>query len=410
MTLCGRLALAARSAIGIDDVLLAQMQSAEVCASTAASTSCFTVTSSGTDSITHAALAMSAYRAVTWTLRRPASASATLRRPCLTSEAYQRRIRSLARSTPPRRGATTTVVAPNPDSRRASPEPIAPAPTMPTRSVRSSVRPVLQVVVPLVRHRTPGHAGTNRRHDQPVTVLELSVTPGLIQGDGDRGGHEISGVRVCDDELRHLQLEAPSQGAQNIDRGLVRHDPVDVLEGQPRALDGVERAEREAVHAPGVDLRKLELPVVEPLVQDFLRERLLPRAAWHPDVLAKVSVRAGGERPDTVAVVQALVVQHHGGGAVAEYGERHEHFRITQAGRSVRADDQRCLIPPRVEEAGRHEQTVYEPAAGRVKLNDLGLRAELGLQRERRLGETVVVGKGGQDDQVNVPLVEPRVI
>ena len=38
------------------------------------------------------------------------------------------------------------VVAPNPDSRRASPEPIAPAPTMPTRSVRSSVRPVLQVV------------------------------------------------------------------------------------------------------------------------------------------------------------------------------------------------------------------------------------------------------------------------
>src|SRR5439155_761571 len=211
--------------------------------------------------------------------------------------------RSLARSTPPRRGATTTVVAPNPDSRRASPEPIAPAPTMPTRSVRSSVRPVLQVVVPLVRHRTPGHAGTYRRHDQPVTVLELSVTPGLIQGDGDRGGHEISGVRVCDDELRHLQLEAPSQGAQNIDRGLV---------------------------------------------------------------------------------------QHHGGGAVAEYGERHEHFRITQAGRSVRADDQRCLIPPRVEEAGRHEQTVYEPAAGRVKLNDLGLRAELGLQRERRLGETVV--------------------
>src|SRR2546422_1804599 len=55
------------------------------------------------------------------------------------------------------------------------------------------------------RHRTPGHARTHGRHDQPVTVPELAVTPGLIQGDRDRGGHEISGVRVCDHELRHVQ-------------------------------------------------------------------------------------------------------------------------------------------------------------------------------------------------------------
>src|SRR5437879_9715073 len=329
MTLCGRLALAARSAIGIDDVLLAQMQSAEVCASTAASTSCFTVTSSGTDSITHAALAMSAYRAVTWTLRRPASASATLRRPCLTSEAYQRRIRSLARSTPPRRGATTMVVAPNPDSRRASPEPIAPAPTMPTRSVRSSVRPVLQVVVPLVRHRTPGHAGTDRWHDEPVTVPELSLTPGLVQSDRDRGPYEISGVRVCDHELRHVQLEPPSQGAQQVHRGLVWNNPVDVVEGQPAPLDRFEGTEREAVHAPGVDLFEFEPQVVEPLIQDLLREGLLPGATWHTDVLAEVSVRSGGKRTHPVAVVHWLVVQHQGGGAVTEYGERHESLRIT---------------------------------------------------------------------------------
>src|SRR5260370_23613445 len=42
----------------------------------------------------------------------------------------------VARSTPPWRGATTTVVAPNPDSSLAIPDPITPAPTTPTRAKR----------------------------------------------------------------------------------------------------------------------------------------------------------------------------------------------------------------------------------------------------------------------------------
>ena len=107
------------------------------------------------------------------------------------------------------------------------------------------------------------------------------------------------------------------------------NNPVDVLEGQPAPLDRFEGTEREAVHAPGMDLRELEPQVVEPLIQDLLRERLLPGATWHAHVFAEVSVRPGGERTHTVAVVHGLVVQHHGGGAVTEYGERHESLRIT---------------------------------------------------------------------------------
>src|SRR5437867_565351 len=156
------------------------------------------------------------------------------------------------------------------------------------------------VIVPSVCHGTPGHARPDGGHDEPVPIAELA----LLERDRNRGGSDVAGVRVCDDELFDTESEALSDSVQDAARCLVGNHPRDVLEGQARALHRLRGTERGAINRPGIDLRKHEAQVVKTLIEHLLIERSLATAARDMDILAQVPVRSGDEGSNTVTRVR----------------------------------------------------------------------------------------------------------
>jgi len=161
---------------------------------------------------------------------------------------------------------------------------------------------------------------------------------GVIERERDRTGGRVPHSLEFHYEPLERQAEFPGNGAQDIHGGLVRDDPIDVGDADPRTVKHFTDGLHHPVHAVGRHLT-CNTHVLKAIVDGAERQRKLGPPRTDLDEVTIRAAGAGRERLDPVTIV-IDAFKHHGAGTVAEDRLLPEAFGIHQVGHRVHADDQ----------------------------------------------------------------------
>ena len=214
---------------------------------------------------------------------------------------------------------------------------------------------------------------------------------GFGKGDRDAGR---GGVPVAVDAVHHpvsAEPEALGYGGQDAAVGLVEHEQVDVVEGQPRTAGDLERDLAHRGHG-GPERRS---PLHPQLALDV-------RGA---DQGCTRRVGAKLDRPDRAGPRRRHdrrarpVAEQPGGRAVVVVGHVAE---------QVGADDQHALGPPGLDLTRGQRQPREEPGARRADVDrPRPPSADRACHERSRMRQKVVGGEGGDKHQVDVAGLDP---
>jgi len=107
--------------------------------------------------------------------------------------------------------------------------------------------------VPLTGRRVPGHPRPHREHHEPIAIRELPLPLGFVEPDGHRARYGVARPFEGDDELLSGDSQAVCHFVDDAGRRLVRHHPVDIVQGEAGALHLIARVSVFAIRRDSTD-------------------------------------------------------------------------------------------------------------------------------------------------------------
>src|SRR5215207_10109342 len=233
----------------------------------------------------------------------------------------------------------------------------------------------------------PDEARAERGQGDGHAGLEQPVALGLVQGERDRGRRRVGRAVDVEDDLLGRDVQLGGHRVDDPAVGLVGDEEVDVVGGQPGALQGLRGRGAHAAHGVAVDLLALHAQHAG-LGVGVQQVGLLAVGAQDEAGEAEVEVAAGDDHgADAVA-------EEHGGGAVGVVDDAREGLGGADQhdARAAALHERRGMVE-RVEETGARGAQVDRRRARRAqRTGDL----------RREAGGHAVGGDGRDEDDVDL--------